>query len=169
MTLQPAATALLPQCGVPVVTVSPENVSVPLPVIRAVTSAKPPKYGKFVPPLLKVAVNVRCAATAWPFSVTLASTAAPEPPQYRYAATIDAPAGNSRQRLRARGADGARVAGVRLRAQRAAGRDEVDVAREACEARDRRLLRVARKANERERNRLRTTASSRDIDDVLMM
>src|SRR5687767_9722350 len=92
-TLHPATTALLPQCGAPVVTVRPENVSAPLPVMRLVISAKPPKYGKFVPPLLNVAVNVRCAATAWPFRVTLASTAAPDPPQYRYAATIDAPAG----------------------------------------------------------------------------
>ena len=81
MTLHPAATALLPQCGVPVVTVRPEKVSEPLPVMRLVMSAKPPKYGKLVPPLLNVAANVRCAATAWPFSVTFESTVAPEPPQ----------------------------------------------------------------------------------------
>ena len=64
MTLQPATTPLLAQCGAPVVTVRPENVSVPLPVMRFVMLAKPPKYGRSVPPLLYVAVNVRCAATA---------------------------------------------------------------------------------------------------------
>jgi hypothetical protein len=53
-------------------------------MFKAVMSAKPPKKLNAVP-LLNVRVKVREALTVTPFSVTVASGAFPEPPQYRNA------------------------------------------------------------------------------------
>ncbi len=78
---QPAVTACDAQCGAPVLTDRPPKVITALPVMRLVTSANPPKYGKSVPLSEKVAWKLRWALIVAPFSVTVVSTLAPEPPQ----------------------------------------------------------------------------------------
>ena len=76
---QPPTTAWDPHHGVPLLTVSPPKVKLPLPVTRLVTSAKAPKKLNAVP-LLKVRANVREAVTVLPFSVTVVSAVLPEAP-----------------------------------------------------------------------------------------